>query len=330
MNTPNETPRPPVILHGFIALEPGVDTALIRASGTDAAAFLHGQLSNDFVNLAANRAQLAAFCTPKGRMLASFTAWKTSDDIVLECDASVHAATLKRLSMFVMRSKAKLSDATNEIAIFELICSALPLFITEKLVEKMTAPLPAVWELAALEAAQLIRLPHTGAEQRYWLVAPAADRESWDAQFAAALPRLGRVQWEWLRLQSAVARITLPTVEQFVPQMVNFEAVGGVNFKKGCYPGQEIVARSQYLGKLKRRMMPVHSSAPLAAGQEVFHSDDAEQPAGMVVQSAPNPQPGGGFDALVELKLSALDSGSLSAGGTRLEVGTLPYVFPEI
>jgi folate-binding Fe-S cluster repair protein YgfZ len=111
-----------------------------------------------------------------------------------------------------------------------------------------------------------------------------------------------------------------------VPQMLNYESVGGVNFKKGCYPGQEVVARSQFRGTLKRRAAIVHADVAMAAGQELFRSSDAEQPCGLVVQAAAAPE--GGWDAIVSLQLASMQDGSLHAGtadGAVLSLMPLPY-----
>ena len=144
---------------------------------------------------------------------------------------------------------------------------------------------------------------------------------------APVLPALAPEAWRWLEVHSATARIVAATHEQFVPQMINFELVGGVNFQKGCYPGQEIVARSQYRGTVKRRAYVVHADTPLAPGQEVFAADDLTQPAGMVVLAA---SLGARHAALVELKIAAA-SGELrsaSVDGARLTLAALPYAIP--
>jgi folate-binding protein YgfZ len=132
--------------------------------------------------------------------------------------------------------------------------------------------------------------------------------------------------WQWSEVQSGIAMVSAPIVEAFVPQMLNYESVGGVNFKKGCYPGQEVVARSQFRGTLKRRTFLVHGDTEMAAGQEVFHSSDTEQACGTVAQAAG--APAGGFDALVSMLTSAAESGELrlaSAQGPLLTLGHLPY-----
>ena len=154
--------------------------------------------------------------------------------------------------------------------------------------------------------ARLIRLPDA-AGTRALLVRRAAASHA-----DPAAPALPLDAWRWLEVQSGVPRIEAATVDQFVPQMVNFELVGGVDFQKGCYPGQEVVARSQYRGTIKRRTFLFDADAPMRPGQEVFHSDDPAQPAGMVVNGAPHPRQGG--SALVEAKLAALDGGTLHLG----------------
>jgi len=151
----------------------------------------------------------------------------------------------------------------------------------------------------------------------------------WVAPVAATLPHgevLPLESWAWSEVRSGIATLTQPVFEAFVPQMLNYESVGGVNFKKGCYPGQEVVARSQFRGTLKRRAFVAHCDVSLTVGQEIFSSTVAEQPAGLVVQSAAAPQ--GGCDAIVCLQLSALETGTLHGGssiGAQLHLLELPY-----
>jgi folate-binding protein YgfZ len=144
---------------------------------------------------------------------------------------------------------------------------------------------------------------------------------------APPLPALPRDTWSWLEVRSGVARVVAATADHFVPQMLNLELVGGVDFRKGCYPGQEVVARSQYRGTLKRRTVMVEASGPLAPGAEVFHPSDPSQPAGEVVLAAPGPQ--GEWSALVEVKRSMLDDGlNFRSEGVDMRVVELPYALP--
>ncbi len=287
---------------------------VIRVEGDDAAKFLHGQLTQDFSLLGQDQARLAAFCSAKGRMQASFIGFKRSPgDILLVCSRDLLATTLKRLSMFVMRAKAKLTDATDTYAIYGLAGDAvLP-----------GAAATPPWAASQVgDATALTLYPAAGVARQMW-VAPV------DVP-APAGPALALDTWLWSEVQSGIATLSQPVFDAFVPQMLNFESVGGVNFKKGCYPGQEVVARSQFRGTLKRRGFVAHCDAALQPGQEVFNSLDAEQPVGLVVQAAMAPS--GGFDAIVSLQLSALASGTLRAGssnGPALALLPLPYALME-
>jgi folate-binding protein YgfZ len=279
---------------------------VIRAQGDDAASFLHNQLTQDFALLGSDLARLAGYCSPKGRLLASFIGWKAADDeILLVCSRDLLAPTLKRLSMFVLRAKVKLSDASAEFGLFGAAGAAVP-------------ALPeANWARLADGAGSWIRLPAAEGVARALLCAPA--QASPAAELAPAL-------WQWLEVRSGVCLVSAPVVDEFVPQMLNYESVGGVNFRKGCYPGQEVVARSQYRGALKRRAQVFHSAAEVRVGQEVFHAGDAEQPCGLVAAAAPHPL--GGWDAIVSLQTSALDGQALtlgSASGAALQLLALPY-----
>ena len=290
---------------------------VIRAHGADAAAFLHGQLTNDFAVLDTSRARLAGYCSAKGRLLASFVGWKRADDeVLLACSADVLAATLKRLSMFVLRAKCKLSDASAELRLLGLAGPSAQAWLGR------SAP-AQVWDRSTHDGADVVRLPDAQGTARYLWVAPVGNA-------VPPLPPLDAATWRWSEVASGVAQIEAATVDRFVPQMLNYEVLGGVDFKKGCYPGQEVVARSQYRGTIKRRSFLFNGSAAMSAGQEVFHSADPEQPAGQVANAAP--APAGGHLALVELKLAALDGGDIHLGaadGPVLARTELPYSLPS-
>jgi folate-binding protein YgfZ len=290
-------------LHGVAPLP---HLGVIRAQGADAASFLHGQLTQDFALLGTGEARLAAFCNAKGRMLASFIGFQRApDEILLVCSRDLLAATLKRLSMFVLRAKAKLSDASAEFALYGIAGQTGG---------------GAPWTLArAGEACRVQLYPADGQQRALW-VAPASAP-------VPEGPALATETWQWGEVRSGIATLTAPVAEAFVPQMLNYESVGGVNFKKGCYPGQEVVARSQFRGTLKRRAFIAHADAELAAGQEVFQAADPEQPAGLVAEAARSPQ--GGWDAIVSLQVSAADAGGLHAqraDGPALHLLPLPYL----
>jgi folate-binding protein YgfZ len=313
---------------GFLA--PVTDLGLIGVAGEDAASFLHNQLTNDVEHLSTAEARLAGYCTPKGRLSATFLMWKDADGIYLQLPRAIQAPLQKRLSMFVLRAKAKLRDATEEPQ--RLAVLGLGGAKAENALRAHVAELPAApYAKVDGPAGTVIRLADAlGAPRWLWLTSLETA--------AAALPALraqlalgGNAAWALAAVHAGVPQVSQPTQDQFVPQMINFELIGGVNFRKGCYPGQEIVARSQYLGKLKRRMaLATLPNAAARAGDEVFTSADPDQPSGMIVNAAPNGS--GGADVLVEIKLAALeqDVHHGSAGGTALSFLPLPYALDAL
>lgn len=287
---------------------------VIRAQGAEAASFLHGQLTNDFSRLDPSHARLAGYCSAKGRLLASFIGWKNSpEEVLLACSADLLAPTLKRLSMFVLRAKCKLGDASTEWRLFGLSGPSAQAWIGS------AAP-TQVWGRGDHAGGSLIRLPDLAGQPRFlWAAGPGAE--------APALPSIPLEAWRLGDILGAVPSIEAVTVDRFVPQMLNFELLGGVDFKKGCYPGQEVVARSQYRGTTKRRSFVFDCPLAARSGEDIFHSEDPGQPAGMVVNAAPLPG-GAGSGLLAEVKLAALKSGTLhlgAPGGPILSPRPMPY-----
>ena len=303
------------LLHGACALP---FLGVIQAQGDDAANFLHNQLTNDVLLLPVGQSRLAAFCSAKGRMQASMVVVKVSTDtVLLVLPQDLLPQTFKRLSMFVLRAKVKLSDASGQWQLRGLMGETARAALGDA----------SPWQAVAWAGGHAVELyPAVAGEalqaRAFWigtLEQPAPDAQTLTAE-----------QWAWGSVLSGVPFVTLPVFEAFVPQMLNFESVGGVNFKKGCYPGQEVVARSQFRGTLKRRMARVFSPVALMAGQDVFTPADPEQPCATVVQCATRPD-GSGFDALVSGTLESMHSGwyAGSARGEKLELLPLPYALLE-
>lgn len=299
------------ILNGITPLP---HLGVIRAEGEDAAKFLHGQLTQDFSLLGLSESRLAAFCSAKGRMQASFVAFKRSHtEILLVCSRDLLPQTLKRLSMFVLRAKVRLSDATESLLLRGMAGASL---------QGLAGGSPAPWGLVSLGEARLVPLYPADKTPRALWVAPAGTPPP-------EAPAMSHEDWLWSEVRSGVATVSQPIFEALVPQMLNYESVGGVNFKKGCYPGQEVVARSQFRGTLKRRAYLAHCALPLQAGQEVFDAADASQPCGIVAQAARSPE--GGWDAIVSLQTAAAQAG-LRLGaidGPTLALLPLPYPLLE-
>jgi tRNA-modifying protein YgfZ len=309
------------------AYMPLTQFGVIDAIGDDAASFLHSQLTNDTQHLEAATARLSGYCSARGRLLASFLSWRSGETIRLLVSKDVQAAVQKRLSMFVLRAQAKLTDASGELAVVGLAGD-----VRKALSGVFDAVPDGVHIKVDGPAGALIRVPDALGRLRYLWVGPKAEVEARLPLLEGKLTRASAAVWDWLDIRAGEPRITQPVVEQFVPQMVNFDVLGGVNFRKGCYPGQEVVARSQYRGTIKRRTALANVAEELDTvlpGAEVFHSDDPGQPCGMVVNAASAPD--GGVDVLVEVKLAALETGSVHLGaaeGPALNFLPLPYALP--
>ena len=309
---------------------------LIVVEGSDAASFLQNQLTNSVLGL--NRtlpgsiaqgysgSRLVGYCNPKGRLLAS--AWlglfpSTSDGedrFALFISRDIAASTAKRLSMYVLRSKVKVTDLSSS-------WSVAGLYGPDEITNSMKLN----------DQCLSLRLPNVlvGTRSVTRLLLAYPNQANIDAQNSEQ----SLLSWNELEVLSAIPRIVEATQEQFVPQMINFESVAGVDFKKGCYPGQEIVARSQYRGAIKRRLQLAHVTASrldendALPGSELFHSNDPGQPAGMVVLSTKHPTDSARIDLQIECKLEALEGGEIhlgSATGPVLKIDSLPYPLVEI
>lgn len=302
---------------GFVAVVG--DVGLISVTGADAASFLHNQLTNDVEHLGTGEARLAGYCSPKGRLQATFLVWRDAESVYLQLPQELQAALQKRLSMFVMRAKAKLTDASEQFNVYGLAGTA----IAGNGGDPTAAPgLRTALTDDGRDASLVSLYPSDGVPRALW-IAPADSAAPTGDPLDAGL-------WQWSEVRSGIVTLTTPVIEAFVPQMLNYESVGGVNFKKGCYPGQEVVARSQFRGTLKRRTYLVEADGAVAVGDEVFAGGDAEQPVGTVAQVAPAPD--GGWSALISMQVAALEAGGLHAGtvsGPALRVEPLPYPLLE-
>jgi folate-binding protein YgfZ len=309
---------------------------LILVEGSDAASFLQNQLTNSVLGLKRilpgqiaqgfSSARLIGYCSPKGRLLAS--AWlglfpsseDAEDRFALFISKDIAASTAKRLSMYVLRSKVKVTDLSSEWIVSGLYGS-----------EQQIADLKLDDECIALRMPDV--LVGDGSVARLLIALP--QQESLNIRYGNEMLNA----WNALEVLSAIPRIVHATQEQFVPQMINFESVAGIDFKKGCYPGQEIVARSQYRGAIKRRLQLAHlngiafNEGQAAPGTELFHSNDPTQPAGMVVLSSPSEGEPHRIDLQIECKLEALEIGNIhlgSADGPVLKIDLLPYPLIDI
>lgn len=293
----------------------------LKVSGEDAQNFLQNLLSNDIKNVTPAHAQLSSFNTAKGRMLATFLIWQTGGDYFLHMPRSLCAAMLKKLSMYVLRAKVKISDASDD-----LICLGVAGNEANALIEACFAAMPE-GPMAVVQNIHGIAIRFNG--NCFQLIITQQHAPVLWQCLREGARAVGSPCWEWLLIRAGIPVILPATLEQFVPQMANLDLIGGVNFKKGCYPGQEIVARMQYLGKLKQRMYLAHVGGNTAPqpGDNLYSVDMAGQHSGMVVNAAP--APGGGYDLLAVVQISSRESQTVHLGslqGAKLEFLPLPYV----
>ncbi len=297
--------------------------ASIRVSGADALAFLQGQLTNDVTAIEPGAAQYSAWCSAKGRMLANFLLLRrdaTTFEILLP--SSMIAAVRKRLAMFVLRSKVRIEDASGEGARIGVggpgAASAL---------RAASVEVPSAFRWRPLDGGWIVGV----AGGRYIASLRPADAERfWERVSVAARPA-GFAPWQWLTLRAGIPIVTAATTDSLVPQMANWDALDGVSFRKGCYTGQEIVARTQYLGRLKERTVLAHvGGQPPEPGARLYSSAFGDQACGTVLDAARSPD--GGSDFLAALQLAAAASGDVhlgSPGGSAITLLPLPYALPH-
>jgi tRNA-modifying protein YgfZ len=297
---------------------------LLAFSGEDTTEFLQNQLTNDVRGLRADGAIWNGYCSPKGRLLANFLMWKSGNDVCLQLSGDIRDTILKRLQLFILRSKVSARDATDEKVRLVLAGPDVHAAVIEA---GLLLP-DGIMSTAANEQGLTVRI---GVDKVVLVLQPAKAPTIWEALARHARP-VGAPVWDWLRLSNGIPMITAATQEEFVPQMINWEVLGGVSFQKGCYPGQEIVARTQYLGKLKRRMYLAHveSADSPKPGDALFTPDMQGQASGMVVNAAPAPE--GGFDLLAVAQIDSVTTHQpirwKSADGPPLTLKAQPYTLP--
>ncbi len=335
--------------------------SVLRLTGDDAVRFLHSQTTNDVQQQAPDEARWHGYCSPKGRLLATMLAWPEGASIRLMLPDSVAESIRRRLTMFVLRSKVRIANESADFVVFGLSGAAgadalarlqlrAPAPMKISLHGVPQAGLPAGADAASSNAASpepalaAIGLPplpagaldETTAEVPRWLlVVPLGGAERTWNELRQTLAPIDSSRWRWTDVRSGIASIVPATSEQFVPQMLNLEAdaIGAVSFTKGCYPGQEVVARSHYLGKTKRRAFlarldgsrePDEAPEP-APGTDVV--DASGRPVGVVVLAARSPA--GAIDVLHEAQVAAVEQGPLAVEGRTLKPLELPYPLPS-
>ena len=326
MIEPATRPVPHSAVPGLTVICPVRDLGVLWFDGPDAQAFLQGQLSNDVGALATSASQRSSYNSPAGRMLASLRLWRDPDIATGHAYGALLAADLataiaKRLSMFVLRSAVDVSFATAAHAVLGVAGPHAPEVVAEAF--GSTPGRNSVVTIAG-GTARLIRLP----DDRFLIVAMAEAEGDIRRALGTRVVAGDAALWRWMSIRAGVPLITAATSDRFVPQMLNWDALDGISFQKGCYPGQEIVARTRYLGRLKERLYAFHldpSPAP-PTGTRLFSPAFGDQPCGTVINAAQAPE--GGAALLAVVQIAAADSGVVSLAapdGPSLRPVALPY-----
>lgn len=301
---------------------------LISATGADAESFLQNQFCNDVHNISALQSQLNAYCNPKGRILAFFRLFQLNEHYYLRLPQEILEPTINRLRMFVMMSKVSLEDASDKLMRIGFSGPEAEQRLNELVGQTPTRVPTTVNASSQTSGLTIIRIP--GPQPRFEIYGDeTAVKRVWEQLSTDAKP-VGSGCWELLDIHAAIPEIFPDTQEAFVPQMVNLQAINALSFKKGCYPGQEIVARMHYLGKLKRCMYVAHTeddTAP-APGDALFaEGSESGQGVGKVVRAQASP--GGGADLLAVIEISSAEQRALrlkDANGPLLKLRKLPYM----
>jgi folate-binding protein YgfZ len=274
-----------------------------RISGPEARIFLNNLLTCDVNALKPGSSVYGGLCTPKGRLLATFLLWCAEHGFFMQLPAALSESVRGRLSKYILRSKVIVADASEEFMLFG-VSGGAAFAVLQRIFG--TVPL-SLHEGSTLQEATIIKLPG----ERYEIAVAAekvsAFRSSLNGEITEFPPQL----WEWTDIRAGIPTILPETQEEFIPQMVNLDLIGGVSFTKGCYPGQEIVARMHYLGRLKQRMYLGHidSEAAPCPGDRLYSAALGEQACGMIVNAAP--APGGGHDVLASVQISSAAAGDV-------------------
>jgi folate-binding protein YgfZ len=283
------------------AVSPASRFTLLLFRGVDAKEFLQGQVTCDLDRVTEERAQFGGYCTPKGRLLASFLLLSTSQGYLMYLPADIAPSVAARLKKFILRSKVTIEEASGWRALGVMGPTA-PDLLQQALQLSTHEPL----NVATRENVAVLRLRG----DTFLVVAPVAEMDAIWQQLAQQAVPVGEACWSWAQIHAGMPWITAATQDSFIPQMIGLDAIGGISFEKGCYTGQEIVARAHYLGEVKRALRSGRTVARAAPGDALTRDG---QSAGMVLNATAVPDEG--YALLAVVSVQAEESGTLTLAG---------------
>jgi folate-binding protein YgfZ len=284
------------------AVTPVMHFDLLRFHGGDAKSFLQGQLTCDLDQVTSDQAQFGGYCTPKGRLLANFMLLSTPQGYLMHTPADVSASVTDRLRKFVLRCDVKIERerSLRALGLAGPEASAL-------LQQELGAPPRRRLAIGHHARASMVRLPG----ENFLVVAASTEMAAlWESLAKHAVPA-GAQCWNWVQIQAGVPWITAATQDQFLPQMIGLDTIGGVSFDKGCYTGQEIVARTHYLGEVKRKLRLGRTRGSVRAGDALL---TAGQQCGTVLNAASIPGDGWALLAVVSEQADAQSRVQIASG----------------
>lgn len=294
---------------------------VLRFEGADTQAFLQGQLTSNVQALTAARSQYSGYCSAKGRLLACMLLWQRDGATYMMLPRELCEPVRKRLSMYILRAKVKAVDVSLEQVLFGVTGAG-----AASLVSTLAGLAPAaVHDVVHGNLISVLALPM----RRYLIAAPASEADRIEAALSTTGAGTSESLWLALDIAAGIPSVVSATQEQFVPQTVNFDFIGAVSFDKGCYPGQEIVARTHYLGKLKQRMVRAQlvSNEVPAAGDKLYCAAFGDQASGMIVSAVR--ADAGSHEVLAVIQTSSIEKADVhwkSPQGPVLQIAPLPYI----
>lgn len=290
---------------------------LISASGVDANTFLQGQLSNDINQVNAERAQISSYSSPKGRAYTTFEIMQRQGVYYLALSSDVLEAVLKRLRMFVMRSKVSLEDASESLVHFGYADPD-----GEQRLKTALGNYPK-HVLDVVQVGNLTIVRQAASVPRFEIYGELDEaRQLWN-RLSVHAATVGASVWDYFDIEAGIPKVTAESMEAWVPQMLNLHLIDGISFKKGCFPGQEVVARLKYLGKNKRQMYRIAIDTIQLPAVGASLQDTQGEEVGTILNAVLSPS-GDHIEALAVLKIAASDQ-ALNLEGAKVHLLPLPY-----
>ena len=300
--------------------------SLIVIAGGDAASFMQGQFTNDVKNVDEDHSQLSAFCNNKGRMIANFRLFKHQQNYFLSLRSDLVERSISHLQNYILRSQVAVQDISEQLIHLGLSGDNATALLTA-FIDNIDEEIDRV-----SHNDNYIAIRVAGLKPRYEIFCSVEHAKALWEKISTQTEVVNSSSWDFLNIQAGLPFIDAHSSEEYVPQMANMELINGVSFTKGCYTGQEIVARMHYLGKLKKRCYKVHidTEEKPQAGDKLFAENArAGQNTGGIIQVAKNPQ--AGYDALAVIQIADTESKLFlnDADGPAVSVKELPYSFDK-